>query len=298
MRKFLFLIFIPLTLFAQETDDAVFKLQNDPPPFFPFSLSGSYLTVSEADFRSSALKDKDLLFRQWEAAGAYIHSFTPVCGLLFGAGWVGCEVKMKDNPDFNETIFNYVNFLAGAYTEAFPDWMWKLTLAAYLDTEEFSFADFALYQGVLWGKYDLCRTIELDFGLIVESGLRKTKVWPIIGLIYVPCDSLAINIVFPIDVSINYFITSYLSASGSLRFLRSRHRVKETEPNPQGIFEYRTTGAEFDLTYTPFCRFALSGFVGSTTNGDLKITNHNDDRATHYKFKGSFYTGASALLSF
>jgi hypothetical protein len=221
-----------------------------------------------------------------------------MCGLIFGAGWVGTEVNMEDNPDFNETIFNYVNLLIGSFTKSFPDWLWKLTFAAYLDTEEFSFVDYALYQGVLWGKYDLCTWIELDFGLIVESGLHKTKVWPIIGFIYAPTNKWEIHAVFPIDVSVNYSFNKCLTAAGSLRFLRTRHRVKETEPNSQGIFEYHTTGAEFDLTYTPALRFSVTGFAGSTLNGDLKMSDRNDDHSTHFKFNGSFYTGVTALLSF
>jgi hypothetical protein len=298
MKKIVLLLLLPLTLTAQEVDDQLFKIQNDPPPFSPFSLTGSYVDVSTTDFRTPGFEDNSLIFRQWIAGGVYVHPFTPIWGLIFGAGWEGVEVNMQDNPEFNETIFSYVNALIGGYTEAFPDWQWKLTLAAFLDTEDFSFVDYALYQGVLWGKYDLCRWIELDFGFIVESGLNHTKIWPIIGFIYTPSKRWEIDAVFPVDISVNFAFNQCLTASGSLRFLRSRHRVKQDEPDPQGIFEYHTTGCEFDLTYSPFLWLSGTGFVGSTLNGDLKISNRNNHNATHFKFNGSFYAGVSAILSF
>lgn len=298
MKKTLLLLLLPLSLIAQDWDDQVFQLENKPPPHYPFSVSGSYLSVAKTHFRTPGFKDDTLKYQQAEAAVAYTYPFSEYCGLIFGAGWIGTEVDMQNNPDFDETFFNYVNLSIGGFTRSFPDWTWTLTFAAYLDTRDFSLIDYALYDGVLWGKYDFCEWIELDFGLIVEVGLHKEKVWPIIGLVYLPCDNWRISIVYPIDISVEYEFWSYWTAGGSIRFLRNRHRVGLHEPNPQSIFEYRTAGAEFDLTCAPFERFSLTGFAGSTFNGDFKITDRNDHHATHYKFKGSFYAGASAVLSF
>ncbi len=298
IKKTILFLLLPLSLIAQEWDSQVFDLENNPNPFYPFSVSGSYLDVQKTHFRTPGFKDDTLKYRQAEAAMAFTYPFNPYCGLIFGAGWIGTEVDMENNPDFDETLFNYVNLSIGGFTKSFPDWTWTLTLAAYLDTEHFSFIDYALYDGVLWGKYDICKWVELDFGLIVEVGLHKEKVWPIIGFVYLPCDNWRISVVYPIDISVKYEFWSYWTAEGSIRFLRNRHRVGQYAPNPQSIFEYRTTGAEFDLTCAPFDRLSVTGFAGSTFNGDFKITNRNNHHAIHYKFKGSFYAGASAILSF
>jgi len=298
MKKILFLALLPTFLFAQEVDDQIFKLENDPPPFSPFAVSGSYVHVSPARFRNSAFEGQELIFRQWEIAFSYKHPFSPVWGLLFGSGWEGVEVNMQQNPEFEEKIFNYVNGLVGAYTTAFPGWLWKFTVSAFIDVEETPLVDYTLYQTVLWGKYDLCKWIELDFGFIAETGLRRSKVWPILGFVWIPAPKWTISAIYPIDISVNYSITPCLIASGSLRFLRSRHRLKDTEPNPQGIFEYRTTGAEFDLTYAPIPCFSTTGFVGSTGHGDLQVNDRNGKHGVHFKFNGSFYAGISALLAF
>jgi hypothetical protein len=298
LKKILFLFLSPLSLFAQEWDDSIFKLENTPPPHYPFSVSGSYVDVSKTHFRTPGLEHDTLKYRQAEAVMAFTYPFSPYCGLIFGAGWVGTEVDMTHNPDFDETLFNYFNLSLGGFTKAFPTWTWTFTLSTFLDAAHFSFIDYALYDGVLWGRYDFCKWIELDFGVIVEVGLHKEKVWPIIGFVYFPCDNWRLSVVYPTDISLTYEFCSYWTAGGSIRFLRNRHRVGPHEPNPQSIFEYRTAGAEFELTCVPWTRFNITGFAGSTFNGDFEITNRNNHNATHFKFKGSFYTGASAVLSF
>ena len=298
MKKFFLFLILPLSLCAQELDDQIFQLQNNPPPFSPFSATGSYVDVNSTKFRTRGFREDTLKYRQWEAAFVYKHPITDACGLLFGSGWVGAEVNMENNPNFDETIFNYVNLSVGGFTTAFPDWTWTLTVAGFFDTDEFSFVDYALYQGVLWGRYDFCNCLELDFGLIVEAGLNKDKVWPIIGFVYYPSEKWQINAIYPVDISFDYFFNQYLSASGSVRFLRSRHRVRDNEPLSQGIFEYRTTGLEFDLTLAPSLCFSIMGFVGSTVKGDFKVSDRNDKNAIHFKFNGSFYAGASAILNF
>lgn len=294
----LFFLLMPPAFSESVWNDDVFDLENAPPPLYPFSVSGEYLPVSQTHFRTPGFEDKTLTYRQWTTAFAATYPFNEISGLIFGAGWVGTEVNMEDNPDFDETIFNYVNLSFGGFTRAFPDWTWTATIALFLDTEVFSFIDYALYQGVLWGRYTLCPTLELDFGFIIEAGLKKDKIWPILGFVYMPYPNLRLNAIYPINISLEYDFWSYWKAAGSIRFLRNRHRVEKEEPNSQCIFEYRDTGAEFDLTCAPFEWFFIKGFAGSTFKGDLKITDRNDNDATHFKFRGSFYWGVSAVLSY
>lgn len=291
-------------LYSQEESDAadsnypLFETENAPPPQYPFALSGQYLKVEKAPFRTKGFKDQHLRYGQWDVAFAYTHPISKIWGLIFGSGWVGTEVDMSNNPEFSETNFNYVNFSVGGFTKAFPSWTWTMTLAAFLDTEEFSFSDYALYQGVLWGKYDVCKWLELNFGLILELGLRKEKVWPILGFIYTPCRNWRINAVYPINIAVEYEWSPCWKIAGSVRFLRNRHRVQKEEFNSQGIFEYHTTGAELDLIFSPLQRLSIKGFAGKTFDGDLKVTDRNDKHSIHYKFEGSFYSGVSAVFSF
>lgn len=295
----LLVVFLPHALFSQGVwDDDVFDLENNPPPLYPFSVSGGYLPVCRTHLRTPGLEDKFLIYRQWDLAYAATFPCNEIAGFIFGAGWIGTEVNMQDNPAFNEKTFNYVNLSIGGFTRAFPDWTWTATLAAFFDSAVFSLIDYTLYQGVLWGRYTLCKWVELDFGLIIEAGLKKTEVWPIFGFVYTPFPNWRFNAVYPINISIEYDFLTYWTAAGSVRFLRNRHRVAQENPISQAIFEYKDTGAEFDLTFKPFDWFFIKGFAGSTFKGDLKVTNRNDRHATHFKFNGSFYCGASSVLSY
>lgn len=294
MRYLLLLLLTPTLIFGQ-TDEGGYPT---PPPFYPFSVSGHYLAVQKAHFRTPGFEDKWMRYKEGGAAFSYTHPFNELCGLIFGTGWVGTVVDMEDNPAFHDTFFNYVNFSVGGFTKVFPDWTWTLTAAAFLDTESFSFADYALYQGVLWGQYAFCKWLELDCGLILECGLDRDKVWPIIGFVFKPWDKWRLNAVYPINLALEYEWTRCLTLAGSIRFLRNRHRVDQDEPDPQGIFEYRDIGAEFDLTFSPFTWGSAKGFIGKTFDGDLKITDRNYHNAIHYKFVGSYYAGVSARFSY
>ncbi len=298
MKRLFLLLLLPFSMVAQEWDQDVFYIQNIPSPAYPFSLSGTYINVNETHFRKPDLADQSLKYRQWNTVFAYTHPFNECNGLILGAAWLGSEVNMEENIDFDETEFDYFNFSAAHYISSFPDWVWTVSLTAYLDAANFSLIDYALYQGVLWGRYTWCQPLELDFGLMVEAGLRKEKVWPIIGFVFTPSERWRISAVYPIDLSIAYSLHPALTAAASIRYLRSRHRVGEEEPNSQAIFDYRAAGIEGDLNFTPYPFLSVTGFAGSTLNGDFEISNRNNKRTKHLKFARSLYAGVTAFLSY
>jgi hypothetical protein len=289
MKKWLLILLLPLSLQAEDGGQ---------PQCHPFALSGTYVNVTRAKFREPKLAKQSIHYQQWDNAFGYTHSVSPNSGFIFGSGWISSRIDMVDNPNFDETLFNYVNFSVAGFTTVLPKWVWMVTAAAYLDMDNFSFIDYALYQGILWGRYDFSDKIEFDFGLIVELGLRKEKLWPLIGFIYYPADRFSLSVIYPVDISLEYEICPTLSVEGAMRFLRNRHRVGQSEPNPQAIFEYRSSGFELDLNYTPFRSALLTGFIGSTFRGNFQVSDHNHDHTHHYKFKNSLYTGFTAAVNF
>lgn len=291
MKKIAFFAcLLPLSLLA---DDPAC----DPPPY-PIGLSGMYLDVQKAEFRKSDLHQQYLHYKQGNAAIAYTHACNPYWGLIFGAGYVGTEVKWNRNPYFKETHFSYVDLNLGAYTNAMPCWTWALTGSMFVDTAVLDLRDYALYQGILYGKYDFLPCLDLNAGFILEVGLNKAKIWPILGFEFAPTARLEINVVYPLDVSIDYSVYSWLDLAIAARFLRDRHRFLETEPVPKGVYEYTTEGVEFEAIISPLERLAITVFAGHSFPGDLKITNHNNHAIKHAKFQGSFYSGISAIFAF
>lgn len=292
------LLCLPLLAFGAEQYSDGVAFEQMPPPFYPFALSGGYLAVTPADFTTPDVKGQTLRYTQTTTAFAYTHPCNECLGLIFGAGYVGTQVNWKENPFFNETDYHYVNFNGGVYTTVFPDWQWTATVGIFVDTDEFDFGDYALYQGVLWGNYALRPWLSVSTGFILEVGLNKNRGWPILGLRFQPGENWRINAVYPIDISVEWDLAQCWSTAASIQFLRNRHRVSDTQPLPKAIFEYRTWGAEMDLIYRPASWLYLKGFVGATFTGELKVTNRNDDNGIHFKFGTSPYIGFNSVLSF
>lgn len=262
------------------------------------AIDGNYLSVNRTSFRESEFDDDNLTYRELDLSYTYLFAYDSTSAMTLGAGYVGTEVNMTNNPFFDETHFDYITFTATGITQKLCNWLLKAGGSALVDVAELNLSDYTLYQGFLLGKYVYCPTLHLDAGFICELGLNKRKFWPVFGFNYFPTKRLNIHAVYPLDISAEYFIFPSLSLEGSVRFLRNRHRVRITEPLPMGIFEYRTTGAEFDINYNPFPWIILSGYVGSTFDGDLKVTDRNNEHAIHAKFRGSFYVGGMGSLRF
>jgi len=304
MKKlFLFLLLaFSISVFSEESDPFPNGIEEPAPsstPLHPFAISGDFFFVKKAHFRDKDIEDETISYGQIDAAFAYTHACNPYCGFIFGAGYVGSKVDWDENPFFSEKYFNYVSFQVGAFTRAEENWMWTLNANMFIDTEILDLADYALYQAVLWGKYKWFDCLRLDVGFILEVGLSKEKIWPILGFEFAPYpEKWSLTVIYPIDISFEYYLSKMWTAGASIRFIRNRHRVRESEPLPRGIFEYQATGAEFDLTFQPFSWFFVTGFVGSTFLGDLKITNANNHDAQFFKFDGSLYAGVSAVLAY
>jgi hypothetical protein len=298
IKRLFALLTCSLPLFAAPVDWGDQESFARPPPFLPFSMGGSYAQLAPASFYTPSVQGQTITYKQSDANFSYTHPFSDQCGLIFGAGWVGVDVNWAQNPDFDQTFFGYYSGSFGGFTRAFSNWLWTLNLSIFLDSDHFSFADYALYQSILWGKYTCLPQLELNFGFLLEVGLDKDKVWPILGFIYTFNEKCRLNAVYPVDMSLQYDLLPCLTLGGSLKIFRNRHRVGPDEPFPSCIFVYQTWGAEADARFRPAPWFFVNGFIGYTTGGNFTILNSGGKHGTHYKFQGSAYGGGYAALSF
>lgn len=285
---------IASTLFGQECCEEAL-----PPCFYPFNITGAFLNVVPTEFTTTEVEGQKLHYQQEDLTMTCTYPFSEIWGLIFGGGYLGSLVSWDENPFFSESHFGYVSLTGGAFTKSFPDWEWSTFVSLLVDTAKLDLGHYALYQWTIWGKYALCEPIILHFGYFLEVGLNKDQIWPIIGFEYIPPEGCwGIHAVYPVNIAAEYYVTETWTAAVALRFLRNRHRVKENDPLPQGIFEYRVWGAEFDLSYDPVDWFGIKGYVGSTFPGNLKITNRNNHHAQYFKFESSFYAGGTATFNF
>lgn len=301
MKKWAFtLLLLPSLLFSYDEFEAQFDIPAEPPPYFPLSLSGSYLKVSRARFQEPTyVAGEKLVYEQFDAAVGYTYPINNCYGLIFGAGWVGTVVDWQQNPAFDETDFNYVNLSTGLYTS----WLDPITLIAsfgiFLDTAHFSLMNYTLYQPLLQAKWNLTDSFEVDAGIIFEIGLDRNEYWPIVGFNYTPkVSNWRVHAVYPINIDIEFDLNSCLTAATGMRFIRNRHRVGDDNPLPQSIFQYKTWGAEFNLNYHPYSAINIIGALGTTIDGRLRIANRLNEDPTVYSFESSLYGAINAIISF
>jgi hypothetical protein len=291
---------IPTLLFSYDDYEAMFDVPADPPPYFPLSLSGSYVQVARARFTEpEAYAGEKLVYKQFDTAIAYTHPITDCYGLIFGSGWVGTVVDWIQNPFFEETDFNYINLSTGFYTQWFDPLTLILSAGVFFDTAHFSIVNYTLFQPLAQAKYNVTEHLEIDAGVICEIGLDRNEYWPILGFNYIPPDrDWRIHAVYPINIDFELDLSDSFTAAAALRFLRNRHRVGDDNPLPQAVFQYKSWGAEFNLNFHPCSTITILGAMGTTLSGRLRVANRTNDEATVYRFENSLYGAFNAILSF
>lgn len=294
------LLTLPTLLIGYDDFEAEFDVPAKPPPYLPLSLSGSYLQVSRARFTSpNYVAGEKLIYKQFDSAVAYTHELNDTYGLIFGGAWVGTVVNWKQNPAFTETDFNYINLSLGGYASWFNCFTLIGTFGIFIDTAHFSLIDYTLYQPLLQAKYTIFEHFELDLGVIAEAGLDRLEMWPIAGFNYVPQDTnWRIHAVYPINMDFEFDVNPCTTVATGLRFLRNRHRVGDSNPLPQSIFQYKSWGFEFDLNYHPYDFCSFRGAIGTTLFGSLRIANRVNEDPNYYKFENTLYGAINAVLGF
>lgn len=261
-------------------------------------LSGEGALVSQTEFYSPQVAGETLTFREWTLNLSHTWTFDPEHRASFAVGNVWVQADWPENPYFDETDFSYLAFSLGGFTTAFCNWQWQGTLTLQIDPRYFQPILYALYDGQMWGRYTYNEDVGLHLGFLAEVGLYKTRAWPILGFDAVLSPRWKLNLVYPLQLSLEWLWTERLKWALSAQFLRSRHRVAKDEPLSRAIFEYQTIGIEADLIWLWRGMPVVKGFVGRTCQGYFKITNNHDSNATYEKFNGSFYGGGMVMVGF
>jgi len=130
------------------------------------------------------------------------------------------------------------------------------------------------------------------------TGMRYTRALPILGFDYFPHNDWKINMVFPLNVSVAYKVTSHFSMEAALRTVLSRQRVpKNTHPD-KGLVAYRNWGAELGLDYAWNQFFSANAHIGESLAGRLRVGDKNDRHRTHYRIRDGLYWGAYLSIAF
>lgn len=263
-----------------------------------FRIYGQGIVIGDADFETPGFPNQHLSYSFAEVRATYTYYNDSGSGIFCGVGYSMTDLDWKENPVFNETDYSYVNVFIGGFTRCVDGWLWRAEFQVGHDPDANDFSHYTLYRTALWGTFYYRRDLDIHVGCVAYTGLRTTKVFPIIGAIWRLHDHWAIHGVIPFDMGIYYILNNNLNVGVNVRFIWDRHRVGKNEPSPLSIFTYRQLGLEAIIKYCPSSHTILKVFAGSTGGGDLKVTNKRGRMSTHYKLESAFYGGVEAEVEF
>ena len=262
-----------------------------------WEVHASYLGTGKAEIDEPGKENEEISFSQTVGKASYTHVLDDDSGIVFDVGYTSTEVNWDENPSFSEKTFSYLNLQVGGYSLKIPNWLWRGAIGTDVDAEELSFNRYALYKGTMWGRYALSDLFGLHIGFTGTSGLRRDKVYPILGVDYAPSSKWKLSFIFPVDISANYSIDDNWSVAASARTFRVRHRLSQKETTSRGIFDYRSFGGDLSLNYL-VGSFLAKAYVGTTYSGDLKVADPKGRDPLFYKFNGTFYLGSNLTYQF
>jgi hypothetical protein len=265
---------------------------------FTWELKADVEATGNAGIESSPFKGGHVRYSDAEVIGYYNKTINDDSGIIFGAGYSGTNIHWEQNPFFRKNHFNNLILNLSGYTTYINNWLWQGGIGASIDADTWGWANYNLYSFTLWGRYAYCDTLGVHVGLVTQTGIKKDKVQPIIGVDFFLSNCWKINLIYPVNMSIVYIINQDWSVALAGRVFEDRHRVGRNEFLSRAIVEYRNTGTELALNYTWAPHLSANVHVGSALGGDLKICNSNNDALTHLKLKPTAYVGGALDLKF
>ncbi|MDP1836237.1 MAG: hypothetical protein Q8K75_09985 [Chlamydiales bacterium] len=262
-----------------------------------WEVAGYGNSIRRSNFRTPGFEGQQISYFESQLMITYNHFFDQCNAISFGGAFGSNGINWRESPAINKNTFNTGSVTLGGYSKQYQRWLWRANFTARFSLDE-RVPTYVLYTSALWGRYDLTCRFGTHVGYFFETGMRKDKVWPILGFDYEFSDCLKLYAVYPFEVSLHYDVCRPWAIEISSRFFRYRDRMGDAQPDPRGLIEYRNTGAEFRLVYDWFPAIKGNIHAGYTFGGDLRVTDRRDNNAIHYKFDPAPYFGGEFNLKF
>ena len=124
------------------------------------------------------------------------------------------------------------------------------------------------------------------------------RIYPIIGFEWEINKKWQLDLVFPVNIDIQYNFNCNWQAAVAMRFFDVRHRVGKDESLTQALVTYRNSGVEFALRYDWDPYIEANMHLGSTIGGMLRIANKDNRKPKHFKLDPSGYFGGEVVYKF
>lgn len=205
---------------------------------------------------------------------AFLSMIVPVCRtIIFIPRFEYSEMYFdwNKNPKFSQKNFSYLKGGLILYTNELDRWEWIVRADYNMDTAHFFSTRFALFNALLWGKYELFQKWHYHVGATGYVGLEGGMLYPIIGLDYKPNKNWIIKLIFPIMYSVEYHLGKYWHFELMGRPLKERFRINKAAPQPESVFSYSSIGAEANIRFEIPRRLEIVLFGGCNFGGNYYI---------------------------
>jgi len=266
----------------------------------PLKISANANFVGKAKFEKHDEKGQSLQYSDEEVDARFIYYYNPRHqeGAYVTVGYNNTRLRWKENPYFDKHDFHTASLTLGAFTHRICNWLWLGSININLDTDHPNLSEYANYDAMFWGRYTYHSDIGFNVGLLIQTGMKIDHLYPIIGIDWQISDKWTLNLVYPVNISLQYAICDYWSVSVAGRAFESRNRAGSHEPLPKALITYRNTGVEVDLDfdYKEWISANLHG--GYSFGGTLKIANRHYEHKHRLPFKSAGYIGGEVGMKF
>jgi hypothetical protein len=218
-------------------------------------------------------------------------------GLGVGIGYINTHFDWNHNPFFKVKDVGQVAFTLSGFSARIKNWMWHAQATLNWEPKYKKFWDYTNYDLILWGKYDYLDNVNLHLGFLAQTGMKIDHIYPIIGFDWTINEKWQLNVILPLNISINYLIDSSWTASLAARVWNIRYRVGEDENVERGLLYYRNQGAEFAINYAKG-HFGANIHAGVTLGGQFRVSDRNNQHKRHFDMNSAAYVGGEAVVKF
>lgn len=266
----------------------------------PFTIKLTGNAVLKAKINKWYLDNEHVEYRDIDVDVAsviyYDHRLTE--GALVAVGYMNTRLVWPQNPFFNEHMFQTVTFSATGFTHRFCGWRWIGQVDINFDPNYFSLSPYTYYNAILWGRYTYTDNINVHGGILIQTGMKIDRVFPIFGFDWTINDNWVLNLVFPVNISVDYIISKEWSVSLAGRFIDQRHRVSKDEPLSRGLWKYKTAGVELGVDYEYNSWIKANVHAGEAFGTRLTISNRQNKHKRHFNLESAPYFGGEVAVNF
>ncbi|MGR3973164.1 MAG: hypothetical protein QRY72_01090 [Candidatus Rhabdochlamydia sp.] len=270
-------------------------------PQSPYHLEGNYKYVDKADFKNSA--QGHLNYQEASTALYYTHFVDDENSLTYSLGYDFLNLGWKNNPDFSETQFTYLDGSLGYVSTTLNQWRWIMNTGFSVDTDDFNFGQSGVYHAMLWGRYDIAHQAGIHVGALGWYGVKNGRALPIFGFDFSPNARLKISAIFPVDASISYTLDRNWSLGVMYENLGGPYRYPRRARLPLGqtaspIFSVRSTGVTTLLKFNHTDRIQASLGAGWNFGGSILMKDHENQGKTYSPFSSAPYAQGNLAMTF